>query len=103
MTTTQITITWPTRIGLSLRDYVQTWADETAELEFYEEEITKITSDLVDFVNRVLSWRVSGQVRIAESGPILVEDSDVPAETIVRIVVEAVEGVDLFGLVSPDD
>jgi hypothetical protein len=100
MTTTQIT--WPTRIGLSLRDYVQTWADETAELEFYEEEITKITSDLVDFVNRVLSWRLSGQVWITSSGPILAEDSDVPAEQIIRIVVEAVEGFDLFGLVDPD-
>jgi len=98
MTTTQIT--WPTRIGLSLQAYVRTWANET-ELGFHD-EIAKITSGLVDYVNRILAWRLSGQVRIASSGPILAEDSDVPAEQIIRIVVEAVEGLDLFGLVDPD-
>jgi hypothetical protein len=99
MTTTQIT--WPTRIGLSLQAYVRTWANET-ELGFHDDEIAKITSGLVDYVNRVLAWRLSGQVRIASSGPILAEDSDVPEEQIIRIVVEAVEGLDLFGLVDPD-
>jgi hypothetical protein len=98
---TTIQINWPTRIGLSLQAYVGVWANET-ELGFHDDEIAKITSDLVDYVNRVLAWRLSGQVRIASSGPILAEDSDVPAEQIIRIVVEAVEGLDLFGLVDPD-
>jgi hypothetical protein len=97
MTTTQIEL--PNRI--SITDYVKNWANET-ELGFHDDEIAKITSGLVDYVNRVLAWRLSGQVRIASSGPILAEDSDVPAEQIIRIVVEAVEGLDLFGLVDPD-
>jgi hypothetical protein len=97
MTTTQIN--WPNRI--SITDYVKNWANET-ELGFHDDEIAKITSGLVNYVNRVLAWRLSGQVRIASSGPILAEDSDVPEEQIIRIVVEAVEGLDLFGLVDPD-
>jgi hypothetical protein len=96
---TTIQINWPTRIGLSLQAYVGVWATEVG---FHDDEIAKITSDLVDYVNRVLAWRLSGQVRIASSGPILAEDSDVPEEQIIRIVVEAVEGLDLFGLVDPD-
>jgi hypothetical protein len=97
MTTTQIEL--PNRI--SITDYVKNWANET-ELGFHDDEIAKITSGLVNYVNRVLAWRLAGQVRIASSGPILAEDSDVPEEQIIRIVVEAVEGFDLFGLVDPD-
>jgi hypothetical protein len=98
MTTTQIE--WPTRVGLSLQAYVRTWADET-ELGLTEDETEKITSELVDFVNRVLTWRLSGQVRVTASGPILA-DTDAPADEVIRIVAETIEGFDLFGLVDPD-
>jgi len=90
--TTQIE--WPTEVGPSLRDYVRTRAEQSSR-STTDHEIERITSDLVKFVNRVLSYSFFGQVRIAESGSILV-DTEIPAEEITQVIVATVQGLDLF-------
>jgi hypothetical protein len=89
-------IEWPTEVGLSLQEYVRTQAEQKSR-STTEHEIAKITSDLVDFLDQVLSCSFFGQVQIAESGSILVDtDAEIPAEKITQVIVATVQGIDLF-------